>query len=59
MHCCANEWKVCQMSKIRLENISYIYGVGTPYEICALNTPENTNGKTPIMVRPTAPMKMM
>lgn len=25
------------MSKIRLENISYIYGVGTPYEICALN----------------------
>ena len=25
------------MSKIRLENISYIYGAGTPYEICALN----------------------
>ena len=25
------------MSKIRLENISYVYGAGTPYEICALN----------------------
>ena len=25
------------MSKIRLENVSYTYGAGTPYEICALN----------------------